>query len=66
MQDVEFVRALAHVLQHHHVQRVRVADRAVEPQRPRPDRLELRRSARIAAREQGHLVPERDQLLVSQ
>ena len=63
MQDVEIARALIDALQHHHVQRVGIAHRAVEPQRPRPHRFELRRGLRIAAGEQRDLVAERDQFL---
>ena len=36
---------------------------AIEPQRARPERLELRRGARIAAGEQRDVVAERDQFL---
>ena len=63
VQEIEFVGALPDLLQHQHVQRVRIADRAVEPQRPRPRRFELRRCARIAAGKQRHVVTERDQFL---
>ena len=63
VQEVEIGGAPVDALQHHHVQRVGVAHRAVEPQRPRPRRFELRRRHRIAAGEQRHVVTERDQFL---
>ena len=64
MQEVELVRTLIDPLQHHHVQRVRIAHRAVEPQSPRPTGFELRAEVtEVAAGEQRDLVSERNQLL---
>ena len=65
MQEVEFlvVAFLPHALQHHHVQRVGIAHRAVEPQRLRPGRIEFRRGLGIAAGEQGNVVSQRHQFL---
>ena len=63
MQDVEIARPLIDALQHHHVQRIGIAHRAVEPQRPRPHGFKLGRGLRIAAGEQRHVVAERDQFL---
>ena len=63
MQDVEIARALIDALQHHHVQPIGIAHRAVEPQRPRPRRFELGRGLRIARGKQRDLVAERDQFL---
>ena len=44
VQEVEFlvVALLPDALQHHHVQRVGIADRAVEAQRLRPGRIKFR------------------------
>ena len=60
VQEVEFlvVAFLPHALQHHHVQRVGVADRAVEAQRLRPGRVEFRRGLGIAAGEQRDVVSQ--------
>ena len=63
MQEVEFAGALIDLLQHQHVQRVRVTHRAVEPQGPRPYRFKPRRGHRISTGEQRHLMPECDQFL---
>ena len=62
MQKVELGRALIDPLQHQHVQRVRIADRTVEPQRARPDGVEPRRRHRVAAGKQRDLMAERNQL----
>ena len=45
VQEVELlvVAFLPHALQHHHVQRVGIADRSVEAQRLRPGRVKFRR-----------------------
>jgi hypothetical protein len=43
MQNVEITGAPADALQHRHVQRVRIAHRAVEAQRARPYGIKLRR-----------------------
>ena len=53
MQEVEFlvVTFLPHPFQHHHVQRVGVANGAVEAQRLRPSRIKLRRRPGITAGE---------------
>ena len=63
VQEIEFIRLASDLLQHGHVQRVRVADRTVEAQRSRPERFKLRRGARVAACEQRHVMTERDQFL---
>ena len=44
VQKVELlvVTFLPHALQHHHVQRVGIAHRAIEPQRLRPCRIKFR------------------------
>jgi hypothetical protein len=63
MHEVKLGRAAMHALQHHHVQGVRVSDGFIVAYRPRPRRVELRRGAGVAAREQRHLVAERDQLV---
>ena len=60
MQQIEIVSPLANLLEHGHVQRIRIADRAIQTQGLRPTYLELGRSLRIAAREQDDLMSERD------
>ena len=68
VQEVEFlvVTFLADAFQHHHVQRIGVANRAVETQRLRPGRVEFRRGPRIAAGEQGDVMSQRTSSSVSQ
>src|SRR5262249_11363373 len=63
MQDVELVRPLAHLFEHHDVQRIGIPDRAVETQRTRPRRFELCRRDGIATGIQGYLMTERDEFL---
>ena len=63
VQDVEFVGALAHAIEHQHVIGDRIADAGVEPQRLRHAGHQIGRRDRIAAREQRDLVAERHQLL---
>src|SRR5690348_8772690 len=65
MEEVEllFVTFLTHALQHHHMQRVGIADRAIKTQRFWPSCVKFCRSLRISAGEQRHIVPERHQLL---
>ena len=63
VEEVEFfvVTFLADPFQHHHVQRVGIADRSVEAQRLRPGRVEFRRGLGIAAGEQGDVVSQCDE-----
>ncbi len=61
MEKIELGGALIDPLEHHDMQRVRIAHRAVEPQRARPYRVELRRGHRVAAGKERDLVAERDQ-----
>src|SRR3979409_670467 len=61
--ELFIVALLPDAFQHHHVQRIRIADRSVETQSLGPSRIELRRSPGIAAGEQRHVVPQRYQLL---
>src|SRR5262249_27272670 len=63
VQQIEIVNPLANLLEHGHVQRIRIADRAIQTQGLRPTCLEVRRSLRIAAREQYDLMSERDQFV---
>jgi hypothetical protein len=63
VQDIEITGPAAHPLQHQHVQRIGVPDRSAQAQRLIPHRLEGCGRDRIAAREQCHLVTERDQFL---
>ena len=61
MEHVEIVHALAHPLHEQHVRRDRVADRRIEAERARPDRVELGARDAVAAGEQGHVVSESHQ-----
>jgi len=61
VEKIEVVGAAAHVFKHRHVQRVRIADRAVEPQRARPECFKFCGSAGVAACKQRDLVTERHQ-----
>jgi hypothetical protein len=65
VQEVEFliVAFLPHALQHHHVQRVGIADGSVEAQRLRPGRIEFCRRLRVAAGEQRDVVSQRYEFL---
>ena len=63
MQDVEFIRLLAHPVEHQHVVGNRVADIGVEPQRHRYARHQFGAGDRIAAGEQRHIVTQPDQLV---
>ena len=65
VQEVEFlvVAFLPHPLQHHHVQRVGVADRSVEAQRLRPGRVQFRGGLGIAAGKQRDVVSQCHQFL---
>src|SRR5215831_10702420 len=60
VQQVEIVSPLADLLEHGDVQRIRIADRTVQTQCLRPKCLEVGRGVRIAAREQDHVMSERD------
>src|SRR5262249_61232530 len=62
-QQIEIVSPLANLLEHGHVQRIRIADRAIQTQGLRPTCLEVGRSLRIAAREQDDVMSERDQFV---
>jgi len=61
MQHIEFVRAAAHFLEQQHVRRHHVANGRVEAQCLRPERFELGRGLRIAARKEGDVVALLDQ-----
>src|SRR5579859_1683643 len=63
VQEVEFliVTFLADALQHHHVQRIWVAYRAVKAQRLWPRRIKFGRSAGVAAGEQCDVMSQCDQ-----
>src|SRR5262245_62346964 len=63
VQQIELVSPLANALEHGHVQRIRVADRAVQTQCLRPTCLQLGGGFRIAAREQDDVMSERDELV---
>ena len=65
VQEVEFlvVTFLPDALQHHHMQRVGIANRSVEPQRLRPCRVEFRGGLGIAAGEQRDVVSQCDKFL---
>src|SRR3954454_4968125 len=65
VQEVEFlvVTFPPHALEHQHMERVGIADRAMEPKRLWPTRLEFGGVAGIAAGEQCDLVAQRDQFL---
>src|SRR5262249_36302803 len=56
VQDVEVACLSTDMLEHGQMQGVCIADAAVQPQRPRPYRLELGRRARISAREQRNVM----------
>ena len=65
VEEVEFlvVAFPADPFQHHHVQGVRIAHGAIEPQGFRPCRIEPGRGMRIAAGEKRHVVTQRDEFL---
>src|SRR5262249_42310249 len=63
VQQIELVSPLANALEHGHVQRIRVADRAVQTQCLRPTCLQLGGGLRIAAREQDDVMSERNELV---
>ena len=63
MQHVELGGMRADLVEHQHVVGHGVADRSVEAQRLGAARHEIRGGDRIAAREQRHLVAQRDQFL---
>jgi len=65
VQKVEFfiVTFSSYALQHHHMQRVGIADGSVEAQCPRPRRVKFRRGLGIAAGEQRDIVSQRYQFL---
>src|SRR5215469_11320113 len=64
VEEVELVviTFLPHALEHHHVERVGIAYRAIEPQGFRPCCVKLGRRLGIAARKQCDVMSERDQL----
>jgi hypothetical protein len=62
VQDVELVRATAHLLEHQRDRGERVADRGIEAQRAPRARDEIRRGLRLAAREERDVVAEPHQL----
>jgi hypothetical protein len=53
MKDVEFARALPHLIEHHHVMRIRIANGRVKSQRLWRARDQLGRGYGIAACKQG-------------
>ena len=63
VKDVEFVRHLAHRIQHHDVMRRRVLDAGIEPQGGVAERKKAGGRGRIAAGEQRHVVAEPHQFL---
>ena len=65
VQKVEFliVAFLSYALQHHHMQRVGIANGPVEAQRLRPCRVKFRRGLGIAAGEQRDIISQRYQFL---
>jgi hypothetical protein len=63
MQDVKILSPPAHLLKHRDMQAIGIADRAVEAQRARPDRLKPRGGAVIAAGKQRDIVAQSYELL---
>ena len=63
VQQIEIMSLLANSLEHGHMQRIRVADRAIQTQCLRPTYFESGRCLRITACEQDHLMPKRDQFV---
>jgi len=63
VQQIEIVSPLANLLEHGHMQRIGIADRAIQTQGFRPTCLEVGRRFRIAAREQDDVMSERDQFV---
>src|SRR5215472_13618934 len=63
VQQIEIMSPLANSLKHGDMQRIRVADRAVQTQCLRPTCLQVGRSLRIAACEQDNVMPERNQFV---
>src|SRR5262245_8539834 len=63
VQQIEIMSSLANSLEHGDMQRIRVADRAVQTQCLRPTWLQVGRGLRIAAREQDNVMSERNQLV---
>ena len=63
VQHVEIMSPLANLLKHGHVQRIGVADRAVETQCLRPACLQVGRSLRMSAREQYDVMSECNQFV---
>ncbi len=63
MQHVELGGVRADLVEHQHVVGNGVADRRVETQRLGAARHEVRRGDGVAAREQRHIVAQRDQFL---
>src|SRR5262249_27400553 len=63
MEEVELlvVAFLTHTFQHHHMQRVGVANRAIKTQRFWPSCVKFRGCLRISARKQRDVVPECNQ-----
>src|SRR5215813_2213739 len=62
MDKVILIRTLSYSLQHGHMQRVRIPDRAVDAKRSRPYRLKSRGRDRVATGVQCDVVSEGDQL----
>ena len=58
VQQIEIMSPVANSLEHRHMQRIGVADRAVQTQCLRPTWFQVGRSSRIAACEQDHFMPE--------
>ena len=63
MQHIEVTRLLANSLEHGYMQRIRVADRAIQTQCLRPTRLQFGRCLRIAACEQNDVMSKPDQFV---
>src|SRR5262245_8581274 len=63
VQQIEIMSPLANSLEHGDMQRLRVADRAVQTQCLRPTCLQVGRGFRIAAREQDDIMSERNQFV---
>src|SRR5262245_19964850 len=63
VQQIEIMSPLANSLEHGDMQRIRVADRAVQTQCLRPTWLQVGRGLRIAAREQDNVMSERNQFV---
>ena len=61
VKDVEFVGALADLLQHHDVMRERIMNLWIKPQADLGARHEFGAGLRITGREKRHIVPEIDE-----